>query len=259
MGNAIFIPFAVLFAQSLFLLIAWVMLVLTILREISVIGDIRIRRRLVHMQAALASNEGVPVPSQAAPGALAISEQSLLTALAQKDRTMRDTARSGILDTSGVLMIPEEKGMHASGEDAQPKNTGIQVVPLSQDDSGRVVAKQESQELLEARNDPAGSAENGPFDVSMAVFELFADPDEPEPNDVATTMQSQAKEEEIIFVYGNPFEGELPEVFHYDKDLQRGVQDLRDALRTKQLALDKEQSEGQGEHKVHQNKKDSDK
>ena len=82
----------------------------------------------------------------------------------------------------------------------QEKNTGIKIVSAGSDE------------------------QDDEFDVNKAVFELSSETDEPG-EDNPSAQPQQVEEEETIFLYGNPFEGELPEVFHYDMDLKRGVQE----------------------------------
>ena len=117
----------------------------------------------------------------------------------------------------GVQLMPEK----------QEKNTGIKIVSLESDD------------------------QNNSFDVNEAVFELPSETEEAEVN--ALPVQPQ-EEEETIFLYGNPFEGELPEVFHYDMDLKRGVQNIQKELRGQQKRSAEEsadQQDGQNKDDQH--------
>ena len=104
----------------------------------------------------------------------------------------------------GVQVMPNEHAMNLFEEDLsmQPKNTGIQIVAGGND------------------------AQYDSFDVNKAVFELPAETDESEAGDASAQLH-QVEDEETVFVYGNPFDGELPEVFQYDMDLKRGVQDMQ--------------------------------
>lgn len=58
-----------------------------------------------------------------------------------------------------------------------------------------------------------------------------------------------------VFVYGNPFEGELPEVFRYDKELQKAVESLRNVSASKQSSDD---SKGVDAGKIDLNEPDKD-
>jgi hypothetical protein len=70
------------------------------------------------------------------------------------------------------------------------------------------------------------SAVGNPFDVQSDLIDLFQE---------SSTIEEQGEnlgtdEEpgpEQLYVFGNPFEGPLPDVFHHDKDLQRVVRELR--------------------------------
>jgi hypothetical protein len=97
-------------------------------------------------------------------------------------------------------------------ETVQAKNTGIRLVSN------------------ESENDDS-------FDPSMAVFELRADPEESE-TDLAQSPSQREPAEEMVFVYGDPFDGELPEVFHYDMDLKREIEDMQNV---KQSQTDEDQ------------------
>jgi hypothetical protein len=69
-----------------------------------------------------------------------------------------------------------------------------------------------------------------PFDMDSAIFELLPDQDEAEPVEAEeeSLASTAAEEQESVFVYGDPLEGDLPEIFSYDTDLMRDVQDLRE-------------------------------
>jgi hypothetical protein len=56
-------------------------------------------------------------------------------------------------------------------------------------------------------------------------------------------LQQENTVEEPVFVYGNPFEGDLPEVFTYDKDLQQAVEGLRNVSGSKQSPADNKGAE----------------
>jgi hypothetical protein len=103
----------------------------------------------------------------------------------------------------GVQLMPEKR----------EKNTGIKIVSVEGDDA---------------------------FDVDKAVFELSSETDESEAVDPFVQPQQVKEEEETTFLYANPFEGELPEVFRYDMDLKRGVQSLQEELRGQHKESNKE-------------------
>jgi hypothetical protein len=105
-----------------------------------------------------------------------------------------------------------------------------------------------------AKSSPAANTENNskkpaprsPFDVQPDVLSIFDQPDvfeeanaireasriqqakknkvaeSPVANDVVKPVEKAAKPE---FVFGNPFEGPLPEVFEYDTDLKKSLFD----------------------------------
>ena len=97
-----------------------------------------------------------------------------------------------------------------------PNNTGIKIVSTEQD---------------------------GLFDASEAVFELSSETHESEVDATSAELPQMKDEEETIFVYGNPFDGELPEVFEYDKDLKRGVQNMNEELRNQHQLSEERKAE----------------
>jgi hypothetical protein len=78
---------------------------------------------------------------------------------------------------------------------------------------------------------------DNPFEMDQAVFELEAEPDSSETVDTLDKMDI-IDESHTVFVYGNPFDGELPEVFTYDMDLKREVKDMQDNIHSKRLTAD---------------------
>jgi hypothetical protein len=78
---------------------------------------------------------------------------------------------------------------------------------------------------------------DNPFEMDQAVFELEAEPDPSETVDTLDKMDI-IDESHTVFVYGNPFDGELPEVFTYDMDLKREVKDMQDNIHSKKLTAD---------------------
>lgn len=65
-----------------------------------------------------------------------------------------------------------------------------------------------------------------PFDVQSDLIDLFQESStiEEQGENLAT---EETSDPEQLYVFGNPFEGPLPDVFHHDKDLQRVVRELR--------------------------------
>lgn len=172
LGKAFFMSFAIVLVQGLLILAAWIILIFTIWREISVFNTLRAQQRIIALQEKLVMANKAPIALQSAP---VVSGQQ------------------------GVQLMPENRD----------KNTGIKIVSFEED-----------------KQDDA-------FDVNNAVFELSSEAEESEMDDPFSQPKQvqEEKEEETIFLYGNPFEGELPEVFRYDMDLKRGVQSLQEELR----------------------------
>jgi hypothetical protein len=78
---------------------------------------------------------------------------------------------------------------------------------------------------------PINRTDDNPFDISADVFTLF----ESEPS--AATASGSAESEQAIdnaeptYVFGNPFEGPLPDVFTSDDDLRRVVREQQEEQR----------------------------
>jgi len=87
--------------------------------------------------------------------------------------------------------------------------------------------------------------ESDPFSAQNNVFGFFLDEDvsmkpkapaEPE-LELEEEDEEELAEEGPVFVYGNPFEGELPEVFSYDRDLRNSVEEMQEELRDKEKGI----------------------
>ncbi len=175
LGGELFLPFAIVLLQCLFLFAAWAILALLVWREIGVFGKLQVQQRILRAQ-----------------------QQAQQAHMSSNPTSTRATTGQ-----QGVQMTPAELDSMLLEEEEVPnsKNTGIQV--FSNEDA---------------------------FDASAAIFELKAEPEESETN-TTISATTRTPEEEMIFVYGNPFDGELPEVFHYDMDLRREVQDMQNDSR----------------------------
>lgn len=73
---------------------------------------------------------------------------------------------------------------------------------------------------------PGGSSD--PFAVQADLLELFAQPEAPVAQTPAQSVRGQPEQAaQAEFVFGNPFEGPLPEVFEYDTDLKQSLAHLK--------------------------------
>jgi len=69
-------------------------------------------------------------------------------------------------------------------------------------------------------------------DMQDGIVRLSAmDDDEQQLEESNISDSQEMMIEAPIFVYGDPFEGDLPEVFTYDRDLQQAVQDMRSSTK----------------------------
>ncbi|GHO93651.1 hypothetical protein KSF_036990 [Reticulibacter mediterranei] len=71
-------------------------------------------------------------------------------------------------------------------------------------------------------SDPFSVVEDDPFAVKEDVLHVFEQED---PEEQMQEEEEQASEDDSIFVYGNPFEGPLPDVFMHDEDLKRSIEE----------------------------------
>ncbi|WP_201378737.1 hypothetical protein [Ktedonobacter sp. SOSP1-52] len=70
------------------------------------------------------------------------------------------------------------------------------------------------------------SAVANPFDVQSDLIDLFQESSAIEEQGENPAIEEMSDPEQL-YVFGNPFEGPLPDVFHHDKDLQRVVRELQ--------------------------------
>jgi hypothetical protein len=73
------------------------------------------------------------------------------------------------------------------------------------------------------QDDPFAVVEDDPFVVKEDVLNVF----EEEP---AQQEEEQEASDDAVFVFGNPFEGPLPDVFMEDEDLKRSVMEQQAGL-----------------------------
>jgi hypothetical protein len=80
--------------------------------------------------------------------------------------------------------------------------------------------KRQPKQPTPQQHDPFSVVEDDPFAVQEDVLHVFEqeDPEELE-------EEEQASEDDPVFVYGNPFDGPLPDVFMHDEDLKRSIEE----------------------------------
>jgi hypothetical protein len=116
-----------------------------------------------------------------------------------------------------------------------PKDGLVQAQSFSSMSSAAPPTLSAMQDTVAPPDTTAASAdEDTPFDIDSAIFELPPDQDEVEPEEENEELLAPAiVEEEAIFVYGDPLAGDLPEIFNYDADLMRDVQEQREKASTR--------------------------
>ncbi len=197
LGAEIFLPFAIVLVQCLFLFAAWVILALTIWREVSVLHTLQAQQRIMNTLNRHMQQDHQHSGPRARTSALRLP-LPLVSTRAEANNAPGSQALDNVETAKDIHMVPAEVDSILLEEEEAPvpENTAIHF----------------------------GDENDDMFDAKSAIFELKAEPEEPE---VAITGPAHLDtKEEMVFVYGNPFDGELPEIFHYDMDLKREVEDL---------------------------------
>jgi hypothetical protein len=117
LGGELFLPFAIVLVQCLFLFAAWAILALLVWREIGVFGKLQVQQRILRAQ------------QQAQQAQVASAQPSGLQMSSNPTSTRASTSQQGVQMTPAELdsMLLEEE------EAPNPKNTGIRV--FSNDDT----------------------------------------------------------------------------------------------------------------------------
>jgi hypothetical protein len=138
----------------------------------------------------------------------------------------------------------EQRVAHLKAALALSQDTTSEALAFRRNQNLQTVQKEQyQQKLVDEAAAAAATKDTGiqmldnPFEMDQAVFELAAEPDPSETVDTLDKMDI-IDESHTVFVYGNPFDGELPEVFTYDMDLKREVKDMQDNIRSKKLTAD---------------------
>jgi hypothetical protein len=130
----------------------------------------------------------------------------------------------------------------------KPQPVVAQSVPTSLNAQVAQVADKTKAPVVEP--DAKSVVEPDPFDMDEAVFDLLPYPEDGDDIDTLITKKSDDElEEEMLFVYGDPLEGDLPEIFDYDMDLKREVEEIRERKRTTKTLAEKNRAAIEAEKK----------
>ncbi|GHO94372.1 hypothetical protein KSF_044200 [Reticulibacter mediterranei] len=126
-----------------------------------------------------------------------------------------------------VLVIVREvlasRDDSSQAQSSSPESSAAPPTPPSMQDAADAVTPLDTAD--------ATADEYIPFDMNAAIFELLPDQDETKPEEEEEELLTSAiVEEDAVFVYGDPLAGDLPEIFSYDTDLMRDVQDQREKV-----------------------------
>ena len=210
----------ILLVQSMCMLAAWFLVILAIAYEVSEFKAIQAQLRISRLQARLASlASNVLDAAVAAPSAPAAIDGASV----------------------GMNMASTGMGMVTA---PMPKNYGVRLTvdnsldgyPTNPFLSMMADAKSTKSQGVQLSSNQQGQPD--PFAAQEKVLDLF----DKEDNSLGQQDEQAAIQEDIVkepvFVYGNPFEGDLPDVFKYDKALQKAVESLRNVSASKQSSDD---------------------
>ncbi len=280
-GSAALIPLCILVVQCVLLLIAWGMLVLVIIREISAFKDWQAQKRIVQLQAALLASGNAPATAatvnrpvsplpqpQQAVQQKPVAQQSVQQKPVAQQSVPKPVAQQSVWydQVSGPLTPvqpePANRGLRIELDESdsapdspfdnklltsmQLKSRGLRLdldkpeamPPNPFDGDDKSPSAQLKSRGLQVSSDgtsrPVKGNPNDPFGAKDDVFDFFLESDEDAENaapdeEEAPVEEAEPEKEIPPFLYGNPFEGELPEVFRYDMDLRQSVLDIRDA------------------------------
>jgi hypothetical protein len=215
-----------LIIQSVCMFIAWLLIILAIIHELMAFKSIQTQVRISRLQAKLASPtsdvQAPPAPSPVAgldPVALPTIALPAPRVLPESD-VIAPALNTAPPDTSIVTPPPKRYGVQVTIDntpDDYPANPFVSRT-----------AEAKSTRHLQAKPSADQQVQPDPFSVQDNLLDLLDMEDKtPSEREEESAQQEELVEQEPIFVYGNPFEGDLPEVFTYDKDLQKAVEGLR--------------------------------
>ncbi len=223
-GSAVFIPLCILVVQCVLLLIAWSMLLVVIVREVSSLRKQQDQTKSARLQMGYQAVGNTSAPAVATPPLPAnqvatphnpwydqVSSPLAPDPTQAKNRGLRveEDALDNNPFSSDLLIQAQAKSRGLRVDTEQPD--GMPANPFEDDTLTPTQTKSRSVRISQA-------ADN--------LFDLFSESDKP------ADEEEPADEEDAPFVYGNPFEGELPEVFRYDMDLRKSVLEIRDEQST---------------------------
>jgi hypothetical protein len=195
-GNSFLVPFVILCVQALLLLLVWIWLIALIVRETFALLK--------------GSSPGGQAPRPVSPV-----------------QSRPPVARSAlpVVSTNDMRSAPSQMGTMTLGKTAFADNIR-QRVPRPPGSAVPAAPPAPAPKL------PAGPlyTPDNPFDVQPGVLDIFDEPGTVETSPfqpkAAGGSQSGVDQQSASpspFVFGNPFEGPLPEVFEYDTDLKQSL------------------------------------
>ncbi|BCL80633.1 hypothetical protein ccbrp13_30980 [Ktedonobacteria bacterium brp13] len=240
-GTALLPAFLVLLAQSILLISAWILLIILIYREV--------RSALpAHVQSQTDESGGI-----ARPGLQATFQRFIATMSAQTQETralkLKTASASATMLTEPeaiVENVPIIPAMPAatvitSASSSPAADTEDKQLEPEQVNDQQSAAVHQDEEALYVLDYPFESADttntepdasisgNNPFNTSADILTLF----EAEPSAADNTAEDEqtVNNTEPAYVFGNPFDGPLPDVFTSDDDLKRVVREQQEEQR----------------------------
>lgn len=212
--------FNVLLIQSVCTFIAWFLVILAVVSEVFAFKAMQTQLRISRLQAKLSlssnalatANAATPAPVAPAVVALPAPVEPVVVTPPPAPIPVEPAAVSKESANFETLPMPRSYGVRVTIDDTPDEYPANPFVGKTAD--AKSTTKNRGVQISSKQHD-----QPDPFDVQDGTLDLFDKKD---------------NVEEPIFVFGNPFEGDLPEVFTYDKDLQKAVEGLRTTSASKQ-------------------------
>lgn len=197
----------ILWVQSLLLLLVWLSLLILILRTLF----------------ALSGRAERPVRTRSFSAGISLAASVISGGTRNKPDPLKNPFENLARRNSqhGTITL----GKPAAAKNGVQENGQIAARTVSSADASKGAARSATVHAAQAQSGPLD-----PFAVQPDLLDLFAgsDPLSVEPALQSPQTREAAKATESEFVFGNPFEGPLPEVFEYDTDLKQSLADLKE-------------------------------
>jgi hypothetical protein len=215
-GSSLETPLIILCIQSVLLLLVGICWMVLFLRELRAFLNGPTQVKTTRAPVNIAPQAPVRVP-RSAPAALKNPFENLA----------RQRQNTGTITLSKTAAAKEEQLRKAQLASANAKP--VLPAPASPGLAARPILPPPvsvKDEVVLSASVPDKS--NDPFDVQFDLMDSFEPPDILVGTPSASTSPAPKRETPAsTFVFGNPFEGDLPEVFEYDADLKQSLTEMQ--------------------------------